>query len=103
MVLDSMIPYIRDNHDLNQLSTYFGNVVIDPASFTGELCSENIPHNDSTKDFYWSRGLEIEYSPIKTRSSRKKLQSSTSSSFVTNPSTSDSEALRAVKALARDK
>jgi hypothetical protein len=98
-----MIPFLRDNNTPAQLPTFFGNVVIDPSSFSGDLSTETLPQTESTKEYSWSRGLGIEYSLIKTRSSRKKLQSSTSSSFVTDPSTSDSGALRAVKALARAK
>jgi hypothetical protein len=45
----------------------------------------------------------MEYSPVKTRSTRKKLQGTTISSLVTDPSSSNSGELRAVKALARAK
>jgi hypothetical protein len=95
-----LIPYIRDNHEPTQLPAYFGNAVIDPASFTGELCTEKSTQNESTKDFSWSRGLGVDFSPIKMRSSRKKMQSASISTLTTDPSTSDSGALRAVKALA---
>ena len=31
-VLDSLIPYLRDNNPLAQLPTYFGNAIFDPST-----------------------------------------------------------------------
>jgi hypothetical protein len=53
------------------------------------------------KDFAWSRGLGLEYSPIKTRSAHKKSFVESQASI---PVTSmDCGALRACKALVREK
>jgi hypothetical protein len=54
------------------------------------------------KSFTWSRGLGIDYSPVKMRSARKKSIVSTPLIPDSRPST-DSGALRAMKALARAK
>jgi hypothetical protein len=56
----------------------------------------------SGKEYVCSRGLGIEHSPIKTRSTRKKYATLSSLDSVT-PTTSEGGAIRAVKALAREK
>jgi hypothetical protein len=70
-ILDSLIPYLRDNSDPTPLSKFFGNRVVDPTSFKGDLGEVSLPEAEPTKAYAWSRGLKIEYSPIKMRSSRK--------------------------------
>jgi hypothetical protein len=54
------------------------------------------------KEYAWSRGLGVETSPIKTRSSRKKSTLATVDPSGQISST-DGGALRALKALARKK
>jgi hypothetical protein len=102
-ILDSLIPYLRDNSDPNPLLTFFGNKVVDPTSFKGDLGEVSLPKAEPTKAYAWSRGLRIEYSPVKMRISRKNLQSFVTPSSVVDPSTSNSGELRAVKSLAREK
>jgi hypothetical protein len=77
--------------------------VVNPTSFNGELGEASNSETKPTKAYAWSHGLGIEYSLVKMRSSRKKLQAFVNSSSVVDPSTSDSGELRAVKALAREK
>jgi hypothetical protein len=103
VILDSLIPYLRDNTNLIPLSTFFGNRVVDPTSFKGDLGEVSLPEAEPTKAYAWSHGLGIEYSPIKMRSSRKNLQSFVTPSSVVDPSTSNSGELRAVKTLSRAK
>jgi hypothetical protein len=67
-VLDSLIPYLRDNNPPTKLPTYFGNAIFDPSTITGEISTTTTILVETTKDYSWSRGLGIEYSPIKTRS-----------------------------------
>jgi hypothetical protein len=102
-VLDSLIPYLRDNCDPNPLPTYLGNRVVIPSSIIGDLGEASNSETEPVKAYAWSRGLGIEYSPIKTRSTRKKLQATVNSPSIVDPSSSESGALRAVKDLARAK
>jgi hypothetical protein len=72
-VLDSLIRYLRDNSDPNPLPTYFGNRVVNPINFNGELGEASNTETKYSKAYAWSRGLGIEYSLVKMRSSRKTL------------------------------
>jgi hypothetical protein len=58
---------------------------------------------EKVKEYAWSCGLGIEISPIKTRSSRKKIKGGLVPSEGKDISTSDSGALRALKALEKEK
>jgi hypothetical protein len=90
-------------HPSVPLPVYLGKAVLNEA-LDGECASSSKIHNISKeKEFVWSRGLGIEVSPIKTRSSRKKGIGGISNSEVKESSTVDSGALRALKALARSK
>ena len=103
VILDSLIPYLRDNSDPTPLPTFFGNRVVDPTSFKGDLGEVSLPEAKPTKEYAWSCGLEIEYSLVKMRSSGKNLQPFVTPSSVVDPSTSNSGELRVVKALSREK
>jgi hypothetical protein len=102
-VLDSLIPYLRDTSDPIPLPTFLGNRMVTPSGTLGELDEASNTELEPVKAYAWSRGLGIEYSPIKTRSTRKKQQEKVISTAVVDPSTAESGALRAVKALAREK
>jgi hypothetical protein len=85
-VLDSLIPYLRDNSDPTPLPTYLGNRVVNPSSIIGDLGEASNSETEPVKTYAWSRGLGIEYSPIKTRSTRKKMQATVNSPSVVDPS-----------------
>ena len=102
-VLDSLIPYLRDNSDPTPLPTYLGNRVVNPSSIIGDLGEAINSETKPVKSYAWSQGPGIEYSPIKTRSTRKKMQGTVNSPSVVDPSTSESGALRAMKAFVRAK
>jgi hypothetical protein len=72
VVLDSLIPYIRDTNNNLLLPTYLGKAIIEPSLVTGTSTPLKHPKREG-KEFSWSRGIGIEHSPIKTRSLRKKL------------------------------
>jgi hypothetical protein len=72
VVLDSLIPFIRDTNTTIKLPTYMGKVIHDPTSDSGEINSLTYTEGNG-KEFAWSRGLDIEHSPIKTRSTQKQL------------------------------
>jgi hypothetical protein len=55
---------LRDNSDPTPLPTFFGNRVVDPTSFKGDLGEVSLPEAEPTKEYAWSRGLGIEYSPL---------------------------------------
>jgi hypothetical protein len=101
-VLNSLLPFIRDQESTTHLSIYLGKFVINPPAGVGEascLCSivEGVG-----KDFFWSRGLGLEHSSVKTRSALKK--STILSSLETNTcTTTEGGALRELKALAQAK
>jgi hypothetical protein len=101
LLLDSLIPFIRDQNSSVQLPVFLGKSVITPSVGDVEAsCSCSLDEKGG-KEFAWSRGLGLEYSPVKTRSARKK---SFVESQVTIPGTStDCGALRALKALAQAK
>jgi hypothetical protein len=81
---------------------YLGNSILNPSDSMGES-SNSLPQIASVgKEFAWSRGIGIDYSPIKTRSARKKANVEVPSTTDSTLST-DSGALRAVKAPARAK
>jgi len=100
-VLNSLIHFIRDPNSFVQLLIFLGKSVITPSVGNAEascLCSL---YDKGRKEFSWSRGLGLEYSHVKTRSTRKK---SFVESQVTIPGTStECGALRALKALVRAK
>jgi hypothetical protein len=102
-ILDSLIPYLRDNSDPTPLPNFFGNRVMDPTSFKGDLGEVSLLEAQPTKAYAWSHGLRIEYSLVKMRSSGKNLQPFVTPSSVVDPSTSNSGELRVVKALSREK
>jgi hypothetical protein len=103
VVLDSLLPFIRDHKSTVPLLVYLGNFVFDD-SIGGGKPSTSVSRVEGTgKEFAWSRGLGIEHSPIKTRSSQKKLAGVTNQTCDIDSSATDCGALRAMKALARDK
>jgi hypothetical protein len=96
------IPFIKDNKDAIKLPTFRGKAPI-VASTSSEATSSKPPSTRDGKDFAWSRGLGIELSPLKTRSSRKKLAQDSSELIESVPSPTDNGPLRAMKALVREK
>jgi hypothetical protein len=103
VVLDSLLPFIRDNKSVVPLPVYLGNIVYDDST-CGGLDSTSGNHVEGIgKEYAWSRGFGIEHSPIKTRSYRKKLAGLTNQSCDTDLSATDCGALREMKALARKK
>jgi hypothetical protein len=83
------------------LPTVLGMEALDPKVDSGSS-SSHAPVKGG-KAFAWSRGIGSELSPVKTQSSRKKqvgLSIQNSDSVPTSP---DTGALRAMKALAREK
>jgi hypothetical protein len=102
VVLDSLIPFIRDSNDTLLLPTYLGKAILEPSMGNGT--STPLKHPERVgKEFSWSRGIGIEHSPIKTRSLRKKLAGLSKQSIDTVLPSTDSGALRAMKSLARAK
>jgi hypothetical protein len=102
-VFDSLLPSARDKDPPIPLPVFLGKEVVDETP-GGELASSSKPNPvGKGKEYAWSRGLGIEISPIKTRSSRKKLEGGLVLSEGKDITTSDSGALRALKALAREK
>jgi hypothetical protein len=82
---------------------FLGNRMVTPSGTLGELDEVSNTRLEPIKAYAWSRGLGIEYSPIKMRITRKKQQEKVISTTVVDPSTVESGALRVVKALAREK
>jgi len=101
-VLDSLIPFIRDNNAAIKLPTYLGKALPDVVSLSEETTSKSQPARDG-KDFSSSRGLGIELSPLKAQSSWKKLAQKTLQIVESVPSSTNSGPLKAMKALAREK
>jgi hypothetical protein len=100
--LDSLLPFIHDQNSTVQLHVYLGKYVINPSTDDGEASSSHYLVEGAGKEFAWSRVLGIEHSLVKTRSAWKK--SATFSSLENNPRiATDGGALRALKALSREK
>jgi hypothetical protein len=64
VVLDSLIPSLKNPLEHVSLPIYLGKEAIDPKVDTG-TSSSHIPGKGS-KAFAWSRGIGSELSPIKT-------------------------------------
>jgi hypothetical protein len=71
-VLDSLIPFLRDNKEATKLPIFLGKRALDPVGASEATSSKTKPTKEG-KDFSWSRGIGLELSPLKTRSGRKKL------------------------------
>ena len=99
--LDSLLP----NHSVlgltQPLSVVLGKKAIVSSSEIGSTSTQLV--GKGGKSFSWSRGLASELSPVKTRSSRKKLLSLSHSEDVCVPTSLVSGALIALKAQAREK
>ena len=102
-VLESLIPYLHDPSYTVPLLVYLGNSVYKKLSRGGEASTSCQYGEGNVKEFQWSRGLGIEYSPIKTRSARKKCSTSSSQQLVSVSPSIDSGELRAVKYLSPTK
>jgi hypothetical protein len=71
---DSLIPPARENDPHIPIPVFLGKEIVSETP-DGERASSSKPNTDGKgKEFAWSRGLGVEISPIKTRSSRKKLE-----------------------------
>jgi hypothetical protein len=101
-VLESLIPFIKDNDQALKLPMFIGRKCIDRGESSGQSTSK-IKVASQGRDFAWSRGLGVEVSPIKTRSNQKLQSQNTVLINDSNPSSSESGPLRAVKALDREK
>jgi hypothetical protein len=101
-VLDHLFPFLRDNSDAIKLPTFIGKPYKAIWILWRPVPLSNL-HGVKGKEYAWSRGLGVELSPIKTRSSRKKLAQPSPVTDDSVPSSTDSGALRAMKALAREK
>jgi hypothetical protein len=73
------------------------------AESSGALGVSTCEGEDTGKDYAWSRGLGYEFSPIKTRSARKKVGTNTTFSAQQLSFNSEHGALRGMKSLARAK
>jgi hypothetical protein len=83
-VLDSLLPFIRDQKSTIPLPVYLGKAVFEDSTGGDKPDTTVSRIEGSGKEFAWSRGLGIEHSPIKTRSSRKKLAGGTGPSCETD-------------------
>jgi hypothetical protein len=71
-VLDSYLPFIHDKDSSIKLPIYLGKSSITSPQEDGGA-STSLSHTvRAGKDFAWSRGLGLEISPIKTRSTEEK-------------------------------
>jgi hypothetical protein len=70
-VLDSLIPFIKDKSSSIKLPTFMGKAIHN-ASGDLEASTSKVKSGKEGKEYAWSRGLGIELSPLKTRSTRKK-------------------------------
>jgi hypothetical protein len=61
-VLDSMIPFIKDNKDAIKLPTYQGKALQDPSSLSEATTSNSHSARDG-KDYAWSRGVTPMFPP----------------------------------------
>jgi len=68
-----------------------------------ETSSTKQTHGEKGKEFAWSRGLGVELSPIKMCSSQKKLAQPSLVTHDSVPSSTNSGAIRVMKALEREK
>jgi hypothetical protein len=84
------------------LPTYQGKALIDTPPQQRRL-PQRIFRLGKGKTLPGQEGLGIELSPLKTRSSRKKLAQQTLQSSESDPPSTESGPLRAMKALAREK
>jgi hypothetical protein len=100
-VLDSLIPFIRDNKEVTKLSIFLGKTLAPEGS--SKATSSKNTLTKGGKDFAWSRGIGLELSPLKTRSGWKKLSQAAEKILEIDSSTIDNGPLRAMKALARSK
>ena len=66
-VLDSLIPYLRDPSVTVPLPVFLGNSVYKNMSLDGEAIISRQDGVGNRKEFSWSRGLGIGYSPIKPK------------------------------------
>jgi hypothetical protein len=98
-ILDSLIPFIRDSSAVIKLPSNLGKLLHSNADLEATT-SKHLPGVQG-KEFSWSRGIGVEHSPIKTRSSQKKLAQGVSVTDESVPSSTYSGALRAMKALTR--
>jgi hypothetical protein len=103
VVLDSLVPFFRETKSPVPLPVFHGSSVYGKTKCGGEASTSNLCEEGVGKEYAWSRGLGIEYSPVKTRSAQKKEEVMTSMPSVSFPPTTDCGALRAMKALAREK
>ena len=98
-VLDSLGPNHCESSNLILLPIFLGKETIGNCGDVGSSSATGKGH----KSFAWSRGIASDLSPIKTRSSRKKQVASSSQTDAIIQSSPDIGALRAMKALAREK
>jgi hypothetical protein len=100
LVVDSLLNPSRDNV-ATILPTYLGKRILETLGSSKATSSKSLPVRDG-KNFVWSRSIALELSPLKTRSSRKKI-SQPYEITTENTSSNDNGPLRAMKALPREK
>lgn len=100
-VLDSLIPFVRGNKNITKLPVYKGKSMVGSRQ-DSEVNSSRVNSGEG-KEFAWTRGVGIELSPLKTRSSQKKLASHIQDKIDFSSSPIDGGPLRAVKAQAWEK
>jgi hypothetical protein len=97
------IHYLKWGFKTRGVTVYLGNSIFDD-SIGGQKPNTFVSRVEGTcKEFSWSRGLGIEHSPIKTRSSQKKLAGVTKQPCDNDSFATNCGALRAPKAITRDK
>jgi hypothetical protein len=84
------------------LTTYLGKRILEPLGASEASSSKN-KLGGGEKIFSWSRGITLEISLIKTRSSQKNLSQSTEQTSEISTSSTDIGPLRALKDLVREK
>jgi hypothetical protein len=103
-VLESLVPSIKEVQSPITLTTYKGRSVYHRPEPDGGAGSSGSLVGVSGKEYTWSKGLGLETSLIKTRSARKKKETSGLITEGTHlPVISETGALRGLKSLAREK
>jgi len=99
--LDSLLPSLIAPFDSEPLPIFLGKEALDPKVDTGSSSSHALVKG--SKAFSWSRDIGSELSPVKTCSSQKKHMGLSIQSNDNVPTSPDTGALRAMKALVREK
>jgi hypothetical protein len=102
-IISALVPSYSETSSPTLIPTYLGKEVVVRTISIGH---HRAPSGDGIvlgKDHAWSWGLGYEFSPIKTRSARKKAGTNDSYTAKKNPSNLEQGALRGMESLARAK